>query len=720
MRFKSIILIMAGVVLLMALSTSAAFAGRRIGDCNNDAGVNVGDVVYLINYLYKGGDAPSPKCVGDCNVDCSVNVGDVVFLVNYLYKHGDPPGTPSGGTQKGMVYGYITYTHLKGGVPGVKVWSSASPCTTFSSPLDTMAQSEYGLSCVDPGSQTIHCKDPNDTYSSEPTGTVTVVAGELVKLDLALYPTANYLITATQNIHICGDPGSSYLWGITDFHWKRCCRRYIIEGSISVADGQTLVVDPGMIIYANVQDPITTLCVQQGGKMIADGTPYMPIIFTSLGDTLTGIRRSGDWGGLLIAGYAQNNMGCNWSEGNAVWFGTNCSAPCASHPVDNHDNSGIYRYLICEWAGYWFWVNNELNGIAWYCVGDGTTIDHIEVHRAYDDGMEMFGGTETMKYVVCSENNDDEFDYTDGFAGRAQFVFLRHYGGAYPYFPCCNNGPLKFGDHMIEGDNQETNFDQGPVRSQPLLLNVTSIGPREVHRDSASSSTFNRTQNILLRHGTSARIYNLICMGGKSTGLQVHKTTWQAWDTTGQGANPGYWPYGSIRRDSLDVDYAIFYDNGDGGIYHWNDNHATIFPWHSGSYSALADSQVFDAVMLCDPGLPHTGTSDPWKLKGYYQDPKYNHSSDPGIRKILADDGTGIYNPMLWRPGQATEVDGRMDARPLPGSPALNSANALPMGDPVYADPFFQYVPYVGAFNVCDSTNHVHDWTWPWCEYPDQ
>jgi len=64
------------------------------GDVNNDGKVNVGDLVYLINYLYKNG--PAPLCTpitscGDVNLDGKVNVGDLVYLINYLYKNGPAP-----------------------------------------------------------------------------------------------------------------------------------------------------------------------------------------------------------------------------------------------------------------------------------------------------------------------------------------------------------------------------------------------------------------------------------------------------------------------------------------------------------------------------------------------------------------------------------------------------------------------------------------------------
>jgi hypothetical protein len=67
---------------------------RRRGDANGDGSIDIGDVVYLINYLYKYGSAPDPVDAGDCNCDGVVEIGDVVYLVNYLYRGGDPPGCP--------------------------------------------------------------------------------------------------------------------------------------------------------------------------------------------------------------------------------------------------------------------------------------------------------------------------------------------------------------------------------------------------------------------------------------------------------------------------------------------------------------------------------------------------------------------------------------------------------------------------------------------------
>ncbi|MGB7063482.1 MAG: FG-GAP-like repeat-containing protein [Candidatus Zixiibacteriota bacterium] len=61
------------------------------GDANGGGDVEVGDIVYLVNYLYKNGPGPVPSQCGDPNDDCVINVGDIVYLLNYLYRGGDAP-----------------------------------------------------------------------------------------------------------------------------------------------------------------------------------------------------------------------------------------------------------------------------------------------------------------------------------------------------------------------------------------------------------------------------------------------------------------------------------------------------------------------------------------------------------------------------------------------------------------------------------------------------
>jgi uncharacterized protein (TIGR02145 family) len=64
------------------------------GDANSDATVNVGDVVFLINYIFKLSAPPRPLDAGDSNCNQVVNVGDVVYLINYVFKLTAAPCCP--------------------------------------------------------------------------------------------------------------------------------------------------------------------------------------------------------------------------------------------------------------------------------------------------------------------------------------------------------------------------------------------------------------------------------------------------------------------------------------------------------------------------------------------------------------------------------------------------------------------------------------------------
>jgi hypothetical protein len=61
------------------------------GDCNENAFIDPGDVISLMNYLFRHGPPPEPLCRGDANCNGDRDVGDAVLLINYLYKSGVPP-----------------------------------------------------------------------------------------------------------------------------------------------------------------------------------------------------------------------------------------------------------------------------------------------------------------------------------------------------------------------------------------------------------------------------------------------------------------------------------------------------------------------------------------------------------------------------------------------------------------------------------------------------
>ena len=66
----------------LAIGVSLPFCG----DCTGDGEINVGDVVCLINYLYRQGTPPEPLCRGDATGDGTIDVADVIVMVNYLFR----------------------------------------------------------------------------------------------------------------------------------------------------------------------------------------------------------------------------------------------------------------------------------------------------------------------------------------------------------------------------------------------------------------------------------------------------------------------------------------------------------------------------------------------------------------------------------------------------------------------------------------------------------
>jgi len=61
------------------------------GDANGDNTVDLSDAVYLVNYVFKDGAAPSRASAADANCDDVLNLADAVFLIAYIFHSGPPP-----------------------------------------------------------------------------------------------------------------------------------------------------------------------------------------------------------------------------------------------------------------------------------------------------------------------------------------------------------------------------------------------------------------------------------------------------------------------------------------------------------------------------------------------------------------------------------------------------------------------------------------------------
>jgi hypothetical protein len=73
------------------MSYCAKIQNAKRGDGNGDQVINITDVIYMTNYLFRHGSAPVSFVSGDANCDNDLGILDVVYLINYLYKGGSSP-----------------------------------------------------------------------------------------------------------------------------------------------------------------------------------------------------------------------------------------------------------------------------------------------------------------------------------------------------------------------------------------------------------------------------------------------------------------------------------------------------------------------------------------------------------------------------------------------------------------------------------------------------
>ncbi|MDR1667208.1 MAG: hypothetical protein LBS03_05910, partial [Bacteroidales bacterium] len=242
---------------------------------------------------------------------------------------------------------------------------------------------------------------------------------------------------------------------------------YALKGWVYVCNGATLTIEKGTVIKGD-RDTKAALVVEPGGKVIAEGTRDEPIVFTSA--QAKGSRKPGDWGGLIICGRATNNGGAKIIEGGprTTYGGSN-----------DADNSGVYRYIRVEFAGYPFKTDQEINGITLGSVGSGTTFDHVQVSYSNDDSFEWFGGAVNAKYLIAYKGWDDDFDTDNGFSGKLQFLL----GVRDPKIADQSNS------NGFESDNNSDGGTNEPF-TNAVFSNVTLVGPLGQAADFANNTDY--------------------------------------------------------------------------------------------------------------------------------------------------------------------------------------------------------------------------------------
>lgn len=257
---------------------------------------------------------------------------------------------------------------------------------------------------------------------------------------------------------------------------------YKLSGEYIVEDGATLNIEAGVKIISIYDDIVDYILVKQGGKINAVGTSSAPIVMTSEKE------EPGAWGGIHICGKAHTNAegGEGSSEIGGATYGGN----------DDADNSGTLKYVRVEYSGYAFDSEHEANGITFYGVGNGTTVEYCQAYKGSDDGFEFFGGSVNVSNLVSVSCSDDSFDWTEGWNGTATNLVAYQEAEETLGYDC---------DCLIEADNNENNYAATPV-AHPVLKNLILVGN--------NSAAGNR--GIRLRRGTQVEIDGAKVCGKKN------------------------------------------------------------------------------------------------------------------------------------------------------------------------------------------------------------
>jgi len=278
---------------------------------------------------------------------------------------------------------------------------------------------------------------------------------------------------------------------------------YGLDGYVYVNDGAQLIVEAGTIIVGDTVGQNSVLCINRGGRLIADGRKDAPIVFTSR--AAVGQRSAGDWGGIVICGKARTNHPAGQApiEGGIAdatpgkgWFGG----------TDDDDSSGVLRYVRIEFAGIAVVPNNELNSLTMGGVGRKTKLEYIQCSYNNDDAFEWFGGSVNAKYLVAYGTLDDDYDCDNGFSGKVQFALAKRF----------SNFADVSTSQSFEIDNDASSSYNLP-RTTPVFSNVTVIGPLQDTSWTAGngpgqySSRYGAAAQI--RRNARAAIYNSVFTG---------------------------------------------------------------------------------------------------------------------------------------------------------------------------------------------------------------
>lgn len=352
---------------------------------------------------------------------------------------------------------------------------------------------------------------------------------------------------------------------------------YEIAGKVVVDNNATLTIEAGTIIKGREGSGTlaSALVVAQGGKIYANGTASLPIIFTSVLDNIKVGERVGTnltetdaglWGGVIVLGKAPVSAqdGDNLAQIEGIPTSDAFGAFGGSDPADN---SGSMTFVSIRHGGALIGAGNEINGLTLGGVGNGTTISNIEVIGNLDDGIEFFGGTVNVSNVLVAFQGDDGIDIDMNYSGTVDnFVVINGSSSDEalevdgPEGSTYTNGmfTLSNGTCYIYGSS---NFSNGDFKSkaQGTVQNVR-MGTAKIRASYQNNCADAKTDALTHLINTTP---TLIFTGDEVTSVAVYTSSTDDAGTTGCTV---------FAADQTAADQAIVSTTATGGsvsIYDW-------------------------------------------------------------------------------------------------------------------------------------------------------
>ncbi|MBL7474003.1 hypothetical protein [Robertkochia sediminum] len=186
---------------------------------------------------------------------------------------------------------------------------------------------------------------------------------------------------------------------------------YTLNSSYIVEAGASLTIPAGTKITARDGGTDVYIAVLKGATINVEGTETNPVVMASASGN------PGDWGGLTICGDATTTAGIDAvaEVGGFIYGGDN-----------DADSSGSIQNLVLYGTGAQINSESQYNGISFYAVGSGTTVENIAIFNGADDGVEFFGGTVNATNIYLENLEDDAVDWTEGWSGTATNTYVSH------------------------------------------------------------------------------------------------------------------------------------------------------------------------------------------------------------------------------------------------------------------------------------------------------